>query len=41
MRVQCLKADANQDACENSVAELTGDTASFNKLINDYKATSL
>lgn len=41
MRVQCLEADVNQDACENSVAELTGDMASLNKLTNDYKATSL
>ena len=38
MRVQCLKEDVNQDACVNSVAELM---ASLNKLINDYKATSL
>ena len=41
MRVQSLNADFNQDACENSVAELMGDMASLNKLTNDYEATSL
>ena len=41
MRVQSLNADFNQDACENSVAELMGDMASLNKLTNDYEANSL
>ena len=41
MRVQSLNADFNQDACENSVAELMGDMACLNKLTNDYEATSL